>query len=163
LRVGFHIVPDRGIEGDDPPLIGREHLHLHILIEVDGANGLLFDGKFARFDRLDLHSRELRIRKIKAERVIRTSPQQYLRHFLCIGICCWSAQLGSRSIIRLSKKVREYSDCRGSSCPYPNSMYYSREHHRKTFACAGLTNAELFLIVGRGLSVVHCKKLQLSL
>ena len=62
----LHVIADGGEQRDDLALIGREDLRLHVLVEVDAADGLLFNRKLAVFDRLDLHRSELGIRQIDA-------------------------------------------------------------------------------------------------
>ncbi len=56
------VVADRGEQRNDPSLIGREDLDRQFFIEVDAADGLLFDREIALLDRLDLHGIELDVR-----------------------------------------------------------------------------------------------------
>ena len=63
----LHIIADGGEQGDDLALIGGENLRLHVLVEIDAADGLPFDRELAFSDRLDLHGSKLRIRKIEGE------------------------------------------------------------------------------------------------
>ncbi len=62
----FDVVPDRGVEGDDATLIGGEHLHRHVLVEVDTADRLLLDWKLPLRDRFDLDVGQLGIRQVDA-------------------------------------------------------------------------------------------------
>ena len=64
-RLAFlHIVPNRGIKGDDPPLVGREHLRRHVLVEIDAPDRFFLDRERTLRDRLDFDCGELRIRQI---------------------------------------------------------------------------------------------------
>ena len=60
----LHIVPNRGIKGDDPPLVGREHLRRHVLVEIDAPDRFFLDRERTLCDRLDFDCGELRIRQI---------------------------------------------------------------------------------------------------
>ena len=55
----FDVVPNRGIKRDDPPLVGGENLHRHVLIEIDTADRFLLDRKSTLFNRLDFDRSEL--------------------------------------------------------------------------------------------------------
>ena len=55
----FDLIADLGKELDDPALIGREHLHCHILIEIDAPDRGLLDQEFVFADWLDLDRCEL--------------------------------------------------------------------------------------------------------
>ena len=62
----LHVVAERGKEPDDTALVGREHLHGHVLVEIDTADRLFLDREFALLKRHDLHGVELRVRKLDA-------------------------------------------------------------------------------------------------
>ena len=86
-RLAFlHVIADRGKQRDDLALIGRENLRLHVLVEVDAADRLLFDRKFALFDRLDFDGSKLRIRKIEGEHVCGVRARRGALCRLSIGV-----------------------------------------------------------------------------
>ena len=53
----FDVITDGGEQGDDPALVGRKDLRLHVFVEVDAADRLLLDREFTCFDRFYFHRR----------------------------------------------------------------------------------------------------------
>jgi len=84
----LHVIADGSEQGDDLALIGRKDLRLHVLVEVDTADRLLFDREDVDFGRLDLYGSELRIRKIEGEWIDRGRARRGARRRLCIGVRC---------------------------------------------------------------------------
>ena len=88
LLTFLDVIADGGEQADDLALIGCKNLRLHVFVEVDAADRLLFDGEDADFDRLDFYGSELRVREIEGEWIDHGSARRRTWRCLCIGVRC---------------------------------------------------------------------------